>query len=117
MADQLRPLFDRLVVKEHKPSEMRESGLLVPATAAEHQIPPQVGTVLAVGPGLDWWASVGMKMPVEPGDTVMWPYSCGVYVDVREERLLVLRVGELLGVVEAVVHPDGVESRGASEQR
>jgi len=56
--------------------------------------------VLAVGPGLDWWGSVGVKMPVKPGDHVVFSASAGVWVEVEEERLLVCRVGQILGVLE-----------------
>jgi chaperonin GroES len=56
--------------------------------------------VLAVGPGLDWWDHVGVQMPVKRGDHVVFPASAGAWVEVEEERLLVCRVGELLGVLE-----------------
>jgi chaperonin GroES len=39
-------------------------------------------------------------MPVRPGDHVVFPASAGVWIDVDEERLLVCRVGELLGVLD-----------------
>jgi chaperonin GroES len=39
-------------------------------------------------------------MPVSPGDHVVFPASAGSWVEVDEERLLVCRVGELLGVME-----------------
>ena len=95
---QLRPLFDQVVIKELEPDRVRQSGLLLPP--GEHQTPPQHGIVLAVGPGLDWWSSVGVKMPVVPGDHVVFPAAAGVWVEVEEERLLVCRVGQLLGVLE-----------------
>ncbi len=98
MADQLRPLFDRIVIKELEPDRMRQSGLVVPA--GTHEPPPQHGIVLAVGPGIDWWESAGLRMPVTPGDHVVFPASAGAWVEVSEERLLVCRVGELLGVIE-----------------
>jgi chaperonin GroES len=41
-------------------------------------------------------------MPVKPGDHVVFPASAGAWVEVDEERLLVCRVGELLGVLEQV---------------
>jgi chaperonin GroES len=41
-------------------------------------------------------------MPVKPGDHVVFPASAGVWIEVEEERLLVCRVGELLGVLESV---------------
>jgi chaperonin GroES len=98
MPDQLRPLFDRIVIKELEPDRMRKSGLVVPA--GTHEPPPQHGIVLAVGPGIDWWESAGLRMPVAPGDHVVFPASAGAWVEVAEERLLVCRVGEVLGVIE-----------------
>jgi len=96
----LRPLFDRIVIKELEPERFRRSGLLVPAGSNEP--PPQHGIVLAVGQGLDWWEHVGVTMPVKPGDHVVFPASAGVWVEVDEERLLVCRVAEILGVLEEV---------------
>jgi chaperonin GroES len=97
---QLRPLFDRVVVKELDPERVRRSGLVVPAGTDEP--PPQQGIVLAVGPGLDWWEQAGVEMPVGPGDHVVFPASAGVWVEVDEERLLVCRVDELLGILESL---------------
>jgi chaperonin GroES len=100
MRNQLRPLFDRVVIKELDPDRVRRSGLLVPPGSDEP--PPQHGIVLAVGPGLDWWDHVGVHMPVRPGDHVVFPAAAGAWIEVDEERLLVCRVGELLGVLEQV---------------
>jgi len=100
MSQQLRPLFDRVVIKELDPDRVRRSGLVVPA--GDHEPPPQHGIVLAVGPGIDWWESAGVAMPVKLGDHVVFPASAGVWIEVDEERLLVCRVGELLGVIEQV---------------
>src|SRR6185312_11084781 len=90
----LRPLFDRVVIKELEPERFRRSGLLVPAGSNEP--PPQHGIVLAVGQGQDWWEHVGVSMPVKRGDHVVFPASAGVWVEVDEERLLVCRVAEIL---------------------
>jgi chaperonin GroES len=101
----LRPLFDRVVIKELEPDRMRSSGLLVPPGSNEP--PPQHGIVLAVGQGVDWWESAGVQMPIRPGDHVVFPASAGVWVEVDEERLLVCRVTELLGVLERIEDPMG----------
>ncbi len=98
MKHHMRPLFDRIVIKELEPERFRNSGLLVPSGVNE--TPPQQGIVLSVGQGLDWWEHVGVRMPVAPGDHVVFPASAGVWVEVDEERLLVCRVGEILGVLE-----------------
>jgi chaperonin GroES len=103
MRQQLRPLFDRIVIKELEPDRVRHSGLLVPAGTNEP--PPQHGIVLAVGPGLDWWQPAGVVMPVRPGDHVVFPAAAGAWVDVEEERLLVCRVAEILGVLEEAEVP------------
>jgi chaperonin GroES len=109
---QLRPLFDQVVIKELEPDRVRRSGLLLPP--GEHESPPQHGIVLAVGPGLDWWGGVGIKMPVAPGDHVVFPASAGVWIDIEEERLLVCRVGQLLGVLEEVDEPSEGSLGGGS---
>src|ERR1700743_848804 len=98
---QLRPLFDQIVIKELDSDRVRRSGLVgAPRTA---ETPPGQGTVLAVGPGLDWWAGAGVEMPVEVGDHVVFPAAAGVWVEVDEERLLGCRVTQLLGVLESAV--------------
>jgi chaperonin GroES len=112
MRNQLRPLFDRIVIKELDPDRIRRSGLLVPAGSDEP--PPQHGIVLAVGPGLDWWDQAGIRMPVKPGDHVVFPASAGSWIEVDEERLLVCRVGELLGVLEQIDRCPACEGRGES---
>ncbi len=96
----LRPLFDRVVIKELEPERMRKSGLVVPPGTSEP--PPQHGIVLAVGQGVDWWEKAGVRMPVRPGDHVVFPADAGAWIDVDDERLLVCRVTELLGVLETV---------------
>lgn len=98
MAQRLRPLFDRVVIKELEPDRLRRSGLMIPP--GTHEPPPQEGIVLSVGPGTDWWESAGVAMPVAVGDHVVFPASAGVWVEVDEERLLVCHVRELLGVIE-----------------
>ncbi len=71
MRHDLRPLFDRVVIKELEPDRVRRSGLLVPP--GSHEPPPHHGIVLAVGPGIDWWEAAGVRMPVGLGDHVVFP--------------------------------------------
>ena len=78
MPDTLRPLFDQVVIKELEPERMRKSGLLVPQ--GTHDLPPNEGIVLAVGDGPPDLAD--FKMPVKPGDHVVFPRSAGVWVEV-----------------------------------
>jgi chaperonin GroES len=100
---QLRPLFDRVVIKELEPDRMRRSGLVVPEGLNEP--PPQHGIVLAVGQGVDWWETAGVQIPIQPGDHVVFPGSAGTWIEVDEERLLVCRITELLAVLETADEP------------
>jgi chaperonin GroES len=92
------PLGDRVVVKQTKQDEVRASGLVIPDTAREK---PQLGEVLAVGPGrLD---ENGKRQPVDVkiGDRVLYAkYSGqeiprGVFGDVDEEYM-VLKESDIL---------------------
>ena len=107
----LKPLFDRVVIKELEPERMRKSGLVVPPGTSEP--PPQHGIVLAVGQGVDWWEAAGVQMPVQPGDHVVFPAEAGAWIDVDDERLLVCRVTELLGVLETAEEQE--QSSGAGD--
>src|SRR4051794_33735209 len=98
MPDVLRPLFDQVVIKELEPERMRKSGLLVPQ--GTHDLPPNEGIVLAVGDGPPDLPD--FRMPVRPGDHVVFPRSAGGWVGGEGGRLLVCRVRELLGVIEDV---------------
>jgi chaperonin GroES len=52
---------------------------------------------------------------VAPGDQVVFPGSAGVWIDIEEERLLVCRVGQLLGVLEELEEPgEGTLGGGSS---
>jgi chaperonin GroES len=99
MPEALRPIFDHVVIKELEPDRMRKSGLLIPDGTQD--LPPNEGIVLAVGDGPP--DVPDFKMPIGVGDHVIFPRSAGVWVEVEDERLLVCRVREILGVIET--HP------------
>ena len=86
------------MIKELEAGQMRKSGLVVPPGTSEPA--PQHGIVLDVGQGVDWWSAAGVEMPIKRGDHVVFPADAGVWVEVDDERLLVCRVTELLGVLE-----------------
>jgi Co-chaperonin GroES (HSP10) len=68
------PLGDRVVVKQTRQDEVRASGLVIPDTAREK---PQLGVVIAVGPGrLD---DNGKRIPIDlkNGDRVLYAKYSG----------------------------------------
>lgn len=103
MASKILPYGDRLVVKAVKTEEVRASGIVIPDTVKEK---PQIGEVIAVGPGrLD---ENGRRIPLEvkAGDRVLYAKYGGTEVPPGilaprgdEEEYLVLREGDILAVL------------------
>jgi chaperonin GroES len=97
-AGKVVPLGDRIVVKQSRQEEVRASGLVIPDTAREK---PQLGEVIAVGPGrVD---DNGKRQPVDVkvGDRVLYAkYSGqeiprGVFGD-DDEEYMVLKENDIL---------------------
>jgi len=97
-ASKVVPLGDRVVVKQTRQDEVRASGLVIPDTAREK---PQLGEVIAAGPGrLD---DNGKRVPIDVkvGDRVLYAkYSGqeiprGVYGD-TEDEYMVLKESDIL---------------------
>lgn len=73
-ASKVVPLGDRVVVKQTKQDEVRASGLVIPDTAREK---PQMGEVIAVGPGR--FDDNGKRLPIDLkiGDRVLYAKYSG----------------------------------------
>jgi chaperonin GroES len=92
----LQPLGDRVVVKAKDDEESRTpSGLVIPDTAKEK---PQVGEVLAVGPG-DFQDGERLPMDVEVGDLVVYSKYGGTEVKYENEDYLILSSRDVLAVI------------------
>jgi chaperonin GroES len=93
----LRPLGDRVVVKAEEDLEQRTpSGLVIPDTAKEK---PQIGEVLAVGPGALDDDGDRMPMDVSVGDKVLYSKYAGTEVKLDGVEYLVLSARDLLAIV------------------
>jgi chaperonin GroES len=92
------PLGDRVVVKQSRQEEVRASGLVIPDTAREK---PQLGEVIAVGPGRLDDSGKRIAIDLKPGDRVLYAkYSGqeiprGVFGD-DEEEYMVLKETDIL---------------------
>ena len=93
----LQPLGDRVVVKALDDLEAKTaSGLVIPDTAKEK---PQIGEVLAVGPGAMDDDGDRIPVDVEVGQKVLYAKYGGTEVKIEGEELLVLSSRDLLAVV------------------
>jgi chaperonin GroES len=94
----LRPLADRVIVKQSEAEEKTKSGIVLPDTAKEK---PTKGKVVAVGPGkLDEKSGKPMELGVRVNDTVYYGKYSGTDVEIDGQKFVILRESDLLGVVE-----------------
>jgi chaperonin GroES len=94
----LQPLGDRVVVAQTDGAESRTpSGLVIPDTAKEK---PQIGEVIAVGPGGRDEDGERIPMEVSVGDRVLYSKFAGTEVKLDGAEYLVLSERDLLAIVK-----------------
>lgn len=92
----IKPLADRVVIKNVEPEETTKSGIILTGSAKEK---PQVCEVLAVGPG-GLVEGKEVEMTVKPGDKVLIAKYAGTEVKVDGEECVIVRQSDILAVVE-----------------
>ena len=88
----LKPLADRVLLKEEKAESKTKSGIILPDSAQEKT---QTATVEAVGPGTE-----KEKITVKVGDRVMYDKYSGVQVKMDGEDYLIVKNSDIIAVVE-----------------
>jgi chaperonin GroES len=93
----LKPLGDRVVVKAKDDQDARTpSGLVIPDTAKEK---PQLGEVLAVGPGEVNDQGERTPMDVKEGDTVVYSKYGGTEIKFEGQEYLIVSSRDLLAII------------------
>ena len=93
----LKPLADRVIVRQSEAEEKTASGIVLPDTAKEK---PTKGKVVAVGPGKFDDNGKRMELGVREGDTVYYGKYSGTDVEVSGEKFVILRESDILGVLD-----------------
>ena len=96
MAQRVKPLQDRILVKRLAEEAKSKGGIIIPDTAKEK---PQRGKVVAVGPGKREDGKVH-PLDVKTGDTILFAKYAGTEIQLGGEDHLILREDDVLGVVE-----------------
>ena len=92
----LKPLADRVILKQFKAEEKTKSGLILAASAQEK---PEMFEVVEVGPG-GMVDGNEVKMTVAAGDRLIVGKYSGTTVKVDGEEYSIVRQGDILAVVE-----------------
>ena len=92
----MKPLGDRVVIKNMEAEETTKGGIILTAAAKEK---PQMAEVIAVGPG----GNVDGKeitMQVTVGQKVIYSKYAGTEVKIDGEELIIVRQSDILAIVE-----------------
>tara|TARA_S200000501_G_scaffold103243_1_gene96686 strand:+ start:913 stop:1197 length:285 start_codon:yes stop_codon:yes gene_type:complete len=92
----VKPLSDRIVVKPEPAEEKTASGIILPDTAQEK---PQMGTVLATGPGKISDSGDLVKMTLKNGDKVLYGKYSGTEISVDGDDVLIMRESDILATL------------------
>ncbi len=93
----LKPIGDRVIIKQDEAETTTASGLVIAGNAQEK---PQRGTVIAVGDGkLDNNGNL-VKPQVKEGDTVVYSKYGGTEVKLEDEEYVILRADDIYAIVE-----------------
>ena len=93
---QIKPLYDRVVVKPFEETEVKKGGIIIPDTAKEK---PMEGEVMEVGSGRV--TDDGKKMPLEvkKGDRILYGKYSGTEVNVGNTEYLIMRESDIFAII------------------
>ena len=92
----VKPLGDRVVIKNVETEETTKGGIILTGSAKEK---PSVAEVISVGPG----GTVDGKtvtMTVKPGDKVITDKYAGTKVTLEDEEYIIVKHGDILAIVD-----------------
>ncbi|OGG31492.1 co-chaperone GroES [Candidatus Gottesmanbacteria bacterium RIFCSPLOWO2_01_FULL_46_9] len=92
----IKPLFDNVLVKPLAAEDKLPSGIILPDSAKEK---PQMGEVMAVGPGGTDEKGNRVKMIVKVGDRVMYKKWGGNEVKVNGSEWMLVEQKDILAMV------------------
>ena len=98
MSVSIKPLEDRIVIKQVEAEQTTASGLVIPDTAKEK---PQEGEIMAVGPGARDETGKVQPLDVKAGDRVLFGKWSGTEVRIDGQDLLIMKESDIMGVVAA----------------
>ncbi len=95
----IRPLYDRVVVRRKEEEETTAGGILLPGAAKEK---PNEGEIVAVGNGKLLDSGEVRPLAVKIGDKVVFGrYADSNTIKVGDEELIIMSEGEIYGVIDA----------------
>jgi chaperonin GroES len=92
----IRPLYDRIVVKRIEEQDTTHSGIVIPDSAKEK---PQQGEVTAAGRGKRLEDGKMVALDVKVGDRILFGKYSGSETKLDGSEYIIMREEDVLGVV------------------
>ena len=92
----IRPLYDRIVVKRLEEKEQVSGSIIIPDTAKEK---PQEGEVFAVGKGKRNDKGEIVPLELEVGNKILFGKYSGSDIKIDDNEYLIMREDEVLAVI------------------
>lgn len=92
----LRPLMDRVVLRQVETEEVSKGGIILTNAAKEK---PQMAEVVAAGPG-GMVDGKEVVMTVQAGDKVVYSKYAGTEVKLDKDEYVIVKLSDILAVVE-----------------
>ena len=89
----INPLSDRVVVMPEEVDEKTASGIILPDTAKEK---PQMGQIVAAGPGKISDNGNTVEMTLKAGDKVLYGKYSGTEITLNDNEVLIMRESDIL---------------------
>ena len=89
----INPLSDRVVVMPEEVDDITASGIILPDTAKEK---PQMGQIVAAGPGKISDNGTTVKMTLKSGDKVLYGKYSGTEITLNDNEVLIMRESDIL---------------------
>lgn len=96
----IRPLYDRIVVKRSEKQETERNGIIIPDSAKEK---PQEGTVIAVGHGKRLDNGTLVALDVKAGDHILFGKYSGSETKVDGTDYIIIREDDVLGILDGAL--------------
>jgi chaperonin GroES len=94
----IRPLYDRIVVKRIEEQETTRNGIVIPDSAKEK---PQEGEVMAIGKGKRLDDGQMVTLDVKVGDRILFGKYSGNEIKLEGIEYIIMREDDVLGVLDA----------------
>ena len=93
----IRPLYDRIVVKRIEEKETTRNGIVIPDSAQEK---PHEGEVLAVGHGKRLEDGTLVALDVKVGDRILFGKYSGSETKLDGTEYIIMREDDVLGILD-----------------